>query len=283
MGITTPSQDRAPAWLPTAEIPVQRQAPPVEVGLAVPPQAPPTPAVPRPRQPRPVATYVIAAGLAVGMVGGIGAVQAATTDTGPPAAGSGGYVANVSVPGRVLTSFGDGTWQVGVDVEPGTYTTTGAGGPTCRHALGRTRTGARSPSTAAHHRRADGGGRVVRHGRMRHVDAHRLSAHPGVARTFDSTSQSQNPPCSSKASRSCSHGTSSRHAHASAARSVPSQPRSARPASTACRERRALSAVERQRGGGKLVVVVVQLVLPQVVVPEPVGAGRVAETAGDAS
>src|SRR4051812_19178144 len=87
MGITTPSQDRAPAWLPTAEIPVQRQAPPVEVGLAVPPQAPPAPAVPRPRQPRPVATYVIAAGLAAGMVGGIGAVQAATTDTAPPASG----------------------------------------------------------------------------------------------------------------------------------------------------------------------------------------------------
>jgi hypothetical protein len=143
MGITTPSQDRAPAWLPTAEIPVQRQAPPVEVGLAVPPQAPPAPAVPRPRQPRPVATYVIAAGLAVGMVGGTGAVQAATTDTAPPGVASGGYVANVSVPGRVLTSFGDGTWQVGVDVEPGTYTTTGAGGPTCRHGLGRTRTSAK--------------------------------------------------------------------------------------------------------------------------------------------
>jgi hypothetical protein len=140
MGITTPSQDRAPAWLPTAEIPVQRQAPPIEVGLAVPP---PAPAVPRPRQPRPVATYVIAAGLAVGMVGGIGAVQAATTDTAPPATASGGYVANVSVPGRVLTSFGDGTWQVGVDVEPGTYTSTGAGGPNCRHALARTRTGAK--------------------------------------------------------------------------------------------------------------------------------------------
>src|SRR4051812_30524555 len=140
MGITTPSQDRAPAWLPTAEIPVQRQAPPVEVGLLVPPTAP---AVPRPRQPRPVATYVIAAGLAVGMVGGVGAVQAATTDSAPPAAASGGYVANVSVPGRVLTSFGDGTWQIGVDVEPGTYTTTGAGGPSCRHALGRTRTGAK--------------------------------------------------------------------------------------------------------------------------------------------
>src|SRR3954468_6036841 len=87
MGITTPSQDRAPAWLPTAEIPVQRQAPPLEVGPAVPPHAP---AVPRPRQPLPVAPSVIAAGMAVGMAGGSGAVQAATTDTAPLAAASGG-------------------------------------------------------------------------------------------------------------------------------------------------------------------------------------------------
>jgi hypothetical protein len=39
----------------------------------------------------------------------------------------------VSVPGRVLTAFGDGSWQVGVDVAPGTYTT--VGGLDCRHAL----------------------------------------------------------------------------------------------------------------------------------------------------
>jgi hypothetical protein len=151
MGTTTPSQDRAPAWLPTAEIPLQRQAPPVRVALAAPPTAPPTaaptapptaPAVPRARRGRPLSTYVIAAGLVVGTMGALGAVQATTPDTTPRAATSGGgYVANVSVPGRVLTSFGDGTWQIGVDVEPGTYTTAGAVDPTCHHALRRTRTG----------------------------------------------------------------------------------------------------------------------------------------------
>jgi hypothetical protein len=39
----------------------------------------------------------------------------------------------VTVPGRELTAFGDGAWQVGVDVVPGTYTSTG--GPDCRYAL----------------------------------------------------------------------------------------------------------------------------------------------------
>lgn len=43
------------------------------------------------------------------------------------------FAGTVSVPGRELTSFGDGTWQVGVDVLPGTYTS--AGGPDCRHAF----------------------------------------------------------------------------------------------------------------------------------------------------
>lgn len=57
----------------------------------------------------------------------------------PPTAASDGVVANVSVPGRVVTSFADGTWQIGVDVAPGVYTT--AGGPTCHHAVRRTRSG----------------------------------------------------------------------------------------------------------------------------------------------
>jgi hypothetical protein len=139
MGITTPSQDRAPAWLPTAEIPLQRQAPPLQVGFMAPPVA--APAIPRPRQPRPVATYVVAAGLAVGLMGAVGAVQGATPDSTTPAAPSGGYVANVSVPGRIMTSFGDGTWQIGVDVEPGTYTTGRAADPACHHALRNSRTG----------------------------------------------------------------------------------------------------------------------------------------------
>ena len=67
-------------------------------------------------------------------------MQGATTRATAPAA-SDGFVANVSVPGRVLTSFADGTWQIGVDVAPGVYATAGAADPTCRHALRRTRGG----------------------------------------------------------------------------------------------------------------------------------------------
>lgn len=130
MGTTTPSQDRAPAWLLTADIPLQRQAPPARVVPVVVPK-------PRARRPWPVTVGGLAAGLAIGSVGVIAAVQAVPAQTSPT---SGGFVANVSVPGRVLTSFGDGTWQIGVDVEPGTYTTTGAD-PTCRHALQPSRTG----------------------------------------------------------------------------------------------------------------------------------------------
>ena len=131
MGTTTPSQDRAPAWLPTADIPLQRQAPPARVVPVVVPK-------PRARRPWPVTVGGLAAGLAIGSVGVISAVQAVPTQT-PPV--TGGFVANVSVPGRVLTSFGDGTWQIGVDVEPGTYTTAGAGTSSCRHALQPSRTG----------------------------------------------------------------------------------------------------------------------------------------------
>ena len=36
------------------------------------------------------------------------------------------FAGTQSVPGRELTSFGDGTWQVGVDVLPGTYTSAAA-------------------------------------------------------------------------------------------------------------------------------------------------------------
>ena len=39
----------------------------------------------------------------------------------------------MTVPARELAAFGDGTWQVGVDIMPGTYTSTG--GPDCRYAL----------------------------------------------------------------------------------------------------------------------------------------------------
>jgi hypothetical protein len=150
MGTTTPSQDRSPAWLPTAEIPLQRQAPPVLVAPAAPRTTSRTPlAVPRPRRGRPISTYLIAAGLVVGTMGALDAVQATRPEpTTRAVARGGGYVANVSVPGRVLTSFGDGTWQIGVDVEPGTYATAGAVDPTCHHALRRTRTGGDSIGAA---------------------------------------------------------------------------------------------------------------------------------------
>ena len=49
------------------------------------------------------------------------------------------FAGTVSVPGRELTSFGDGTWQVGVDVLPGTYAT--VGGVDCRHAFSAAVTG----------------------------------------------------------------------------------------------------------------------------------------------
>jgi hypothetical protein len=57
------------------------------------------------------------------------------------------FAGTVSVPGRELTSFGDGTWQVGVDVAAGTYTTTG--GPDCRHALRPALTGGDIVASAA--------------------------------------------------------------------------------------------------------------------------------------
>lgn len=125
MTTTLPPHDRAPAWLPTAEIPAQRQASPVRI---------PPPTAPRARRRWPVAVGGLAAGLAVGTAGAVGAVEATTTYEAPVPAASRVVVANVSVPGRVLTAFGDGTWQVGVDVAPGTYTTAGAVGPSCYHA-----------------------------------------------------------------------------------------------------------------------------------------------------
>ena len=232
-----------------------------------------------PRQPRPVATYVIAAGSRRDVAGRRGAGR--DDRHPPPAAASGGYVANVSVPGRVLTSFGDGAWQIGVDVEPGTYTTTSVA---ARPATMRSRApGPAEDRRAAQrpHRRADGGGRLVGHLRMPHLDAHRLTAHPGGASTFT-------PPRSRRTRRA----RPGRRATAPTARSPARPPLDgAQRAVTAplvqtgvdgLPQRRPLSAVEGQRSGRHLVVVVVQLVLPQVVVPEPAcGAGRVAETAGD--
>ncbi len=76
------------------------------------------------------------AALALGTLAALGTADDPTAKpaTAAPAADE-GFVANVSVPGRVLTSFGDGTGQVGVDVARGTYTTAGAVAPDCRHAV----------------------------------------------------------------------------------------------------------------------------------------------------
>jgi hypothetical protein len=90
----------------------------------------------RTQQPWPVTVGGLVAALALGTLAALGTADEPTTRpaTATPASDE-GFVANVSVPGRVLTSFGDGTWQVGVDVAPGTYTTAGAVDPDCRHAV----------------------------------------------------------------------------------------------------------------------------------------------------
>ena len=138
---------------------------PVTAGsVTLPRQRPATPSgnlpTPEPVTLRPVRgrwsvpTTVVAAGLAVVTVALVGAVFAllATSTAEPtaptPAALPTSVSPNVSVPGRVLTAFGDGVWQVGVDIEPGTYASTGsAGGLTCHHALRATRTGGNVEST----------------------------------------------------------------------------------------------------------------------------------------
>jgi hypothetical protein len=132
MTTTLQSHDQELRRLPIGGIPAQRTAPPVRVLPA---------ATARRGRRWPYAVGAVAAGLAVGAAGVAGAAGAVTTRTAPPPAASGGYVANVSVPGRILTSFADGTWQVGVDVAPGTYRTGGAVDAVCHHAVRRTRSG----------------------------------------------------------------------------------------------------------------------------------------------
>jgi hypothetical protein len=86
----------------------------------------------------------------MGTMGAVGAAFALSATTLPvtavglpamtaPAGAHAGVSPNVSVPGRMLTTVGDGTWQVGVDVAAGTYRT--AGGATCSRALRTARTG----------------------------------------------------------------------------------------------------------------------------------------------
>jgi hypothetical protein len=144
MTTALPSQDEAPAWLPTGEIPVQRTAPPdflrPEPALpAVPQRVWPTRAKPARRR-WPAALGGLAAGLAVGTAGALAAVSA-TSATGPAPAAPRSPTPSVSVPGRTLTAFGDGTWQIGVDVAPGAYSTAGPAGADCYHALRKTATG----------------------------------------------------------------------------------------------------------------------------------------------
>ena len=134
-----PSQDR-PTEAPVAVIPAQRSAPPAETPLLEPALMP---------RPRPAAVWSVVTGMAVGAVGTMAAVAIAgapavvpapvitTPKTPEPRVA---FAGTVSVPGRAMTSFSDGTWQVGVDVAPGTYTSTG--GPDCRHALKPALTGA---------------------------------------------------------------------------------------------------------------------------------------------
>jgi hypothetical protein len=175
MIITTPSQNRVRTVAVAGEIPAQRTAPPAEAqpvmatsmqpparvaeAVARPVQGPavvarPTRVAPARAQPLrrrwPAAVGGLAAGLTMGTVGAVGAVFAlsattviTTTAAVPASAVSAASLSpNVSVPGRVLTTFGDGTWQVGVDIAPGTYMTDGAvDGTTCSHALRTARTG----------------------------------------------------------------------------------------------------------------------------------------------
>jgi hypothetical protein len=177
MTITTPSQDRASVRRTTGEIPAQRTAPaagartattvPAAVAATVPAEvlrrvptaaAPPArvaparvaPATMGPLRRRwPATVGGLAAGLTLGTVGAVGAAFAlsATTVVTTAAVPASAVLAaslspNVSVPGRVLTAFGEGTWQVGVDIVPGTYMTTGpVDSAACHHALRTTRTG----------------------------------------------------------------------------------------------------------------------------------------------
>jgi hypothetical protein len=150
---TALSHDEAPAWLPTGEIPVQRSAPPgaslpEPAVLPAPEQVRPAPTEPTRRR-WPAAVGGLAAGLAVGIVGAAGAVAlmsmapAAAAAPAPPPPSP----ANVSVPGRTMTAFGDGTWQIGVDIAPGTYSTAGSADADCYYALRTALTGGDTQSS----------------------------------------------------------------------------------------------------------------------------------------
>ena len=88
-----------------------------------------------------VAVALAAVGI-TGTVAALGTLLVTATPPPPVPVAPASVSPNVSVPGRVLTAVDDGVWQVGVDVAPGTYASTGpTGGLACRHALRRSRTG----------------------------------------------------------------------------------------------------------------------------------------------
>jgi hypothetical protein len=129
MGALLPSHDQHTTDTP-AGIPAQRGAPPLEA-------LDPEPTVLH-RQ-RPAAVLGVVAGMAAGAAGTLAAaaIVSAPAVVPAPADDAPRVVPEPRVAfadtGRELTSFGDGTWWVGVDVLPGTYTS--AGGPDCRHAF----------------------------------------------------------------------------------------------------------------------------------------------------
>jgi hypothetical protein len=138
----TLSHEQAPARPSTVRVPEQRTAVDEDSPRAQPQRVAARPRVvpaQRPRRRWPAAVGGLAAGLAVGTAGAV-AIVGVTADRSPaiaPAAvaTSPTFTANVSVPGRTLTAFRDGTWQIGVDIVPGTYTSAGSAGPACFHAL----------------------------------------------------------------------------------------------------------------------------------------------------
>jgi hypothetical protein len=132
MSALLPSHDH-PTDAPAAVIPAQRRAPAPETLAPEPAMLP---------RPRPAAVWGVVAGMAAGAVGTMTAAVIVTapvalphTAPEPPPVPEPRvtFDGTVTVPGRELTAFGDGAWQVGVDVLPGTYTSTG--GPDCRYAL----------------------------------------------------------------------------------------------------------------------------------------------------
>jgi hypothetical protein len=138
--------------LDTTEIPVQRQVPPA-------PRQQPASGVPvRSRRGRAWAAGGLALGLVVvGAAGVLAIANASLLASGPVTAGR---LVAIAAPPRVVsasgtspsraaavtaapdakagsgprTSVGDGTWKVGDDVAPGTYTTAGPDGSSCYYA-----------------------------------------------------------------------------------------------------------------------------------------------------